>query len=107
MSSSETNKPNTATGADDKCASCPEQAACEKAREMEKWREDFPVEWVADNYITRREFTKFLVLTSGATVLGNGYFVLREAVAARQAAQAEISPVRLAAVDEMNIGEVK
>lgn len=42
-----------------------------------KWREDFPIQWGLDNYVTRREFTKFLVMISGATVLGNGYFVLQ------------------------------
>ncbi len=42
-----------------------------------KWREDFPIETGADNYVTRREFTKFLVLASGATVVGNGYFVIK------------------------------
>jgi Rieske Fe-S protein len=44
---------------------------------MPKWRKDFPIQWGVDNYITRREFTKFLVMISGATVLGNGYFVLQ------------------------------
>ena len=47
------------------------------ASDSTKWREDFPTEWEADNYVTRREFTKFLVLASAATFLGNGYFVLR------------------------------
>ena len=41
-----------------------------------KWRGDFPIRWGADNYVTRREFTKFLVAVSGATALGNGYFAL-------------------------------
>ncbi len=42
-----------------------------------KWREDFPTRWTDDNYTTRREFTKFLVMVSGATFVGNGYFVLQ------------------------------
>ncbi len=41
-----------------------------------KWRKDFPVQQAESSYVTRREFTKFLVLTSGATVVGNGYFLL-------------------------------
>jgi len=28
----------------------------------EKWREDFPIEWGTDNYVTRREFRTFIVL---------------------------------------------
>ena len=34
------------------------------------WRQDFPIDVPQDNYIARRDFTKFLVLTSGAFVAG-------------------------------------
>jgi len=40
---------------------------CKKKREREKaarWREDFPVSWESDNYVTRREMVKFLALGS-------------------------------------------
>jgi Rieske Fe-S protein len=30
-----------------------------------RWREDFPVDWERDHYVTRRELAKFLVLGSG------------------------------------------
>ena len=30
-----------------------------------RWREDFPVRWDEDNYMTRRELAKFLTLGSG------------------------------------------
>lgn len=30
-----------------------------------RWRQDFPVRWDADNYMTRRELAKFLTLGSG------------------------------------------
>jgi Rieske Fe-S protein len=30
-----------------------------------QWREDFPVQWERDHYVTRRELTKFLTLGSG------------------------------------------
>jgi Rieske Fe-S protein len=33
--------------------------------ETPRWREDFPVRWELDDYVTRRELTKFLVLGSG------------------------------------------
>lgn len=70
----------------------------------EKWRDDFPVEWAADNYVTRRDFTRFLILTSGATCLGNGYFVLKNALLPR----AETAPAqRVASVDEVPVGGVK
>jgi nitrite reductase/ring-hydroxylating ferredoxin subunit len=34
------------------------------------WRQDFPTDIPEDDLVARREFTKFLVLTSGALVLG-------------------------------------
>ena len=34
------------------------------------WRQDFPVDWEDDHYVTRRDFVKFLVLISGGFVTG-------------------------------------
>src|SRR5438093_10487834 len=34
------------------------------------WRQDFPIDVPQDNYLARRDFTKFLVLTSGAFAVG-------------------------------------
>ena len=34
------------------------------------WRHDFPIDWPQDHYVARRDFTKFLVLTSFAFVVG-------------------------------------
>jgi Rieske Fe-S protein len=36
---------------------------CKKKSEA-RWREDFPVTWEGDNYVTRREMVKFLTLGS-------------------------------------------
>jgi nitrite reductase/ring-hydroxylating ferredoxin subunit len=39
---------------------------------MEKrLRQDFPVDWDEDNYVSRREFFKFLTLASGGLALGS------------------------------------
>jgi Rieske Fe-S protein len=35
-----------------------------------RWRQDFPIDVPDDDILARREFTKFLVLTSGAFVAG-------------------------------------
>src|SRR5437660_9942820 len=35
-----------------------------KKKEEARWREDFPVDWESDNYVTRREMVKFLALGS-------------------------------------------
>lgn len=36
----------------------------------DKIREDFPIEWEDDHFVTRREFFKFLTLASGGIALG-------------------------------------
>ena len=36
---------------------------CKKKKDA-RWRQDFPVEWESDNYVTRREMVKFLALGS-------------------------------------------
>jgi len=35
-----------------------------------QWRKDFPIDWPQDHYVARRDFTKFLTLTSFAFVVG-------------------------------------
>jgi Rieske Fe-S protein len=35
-----------------------------------QWRHDFPIDWPQDHYVARRDFTKFLCLTSLAFVVG-------------------------------------
>ena len=37
-----------------------------KADEQPAWRQDFPIDWPQDQYVERRDFMKFLVLTSAA-----------------------------------------
>lgn len=35
-----------------------------------QWRKDFPIDWPQDHYVARRDFAKFLVLTSLAFAVG-------------------------------------
>ena len=42
------------------------------------WRADFPVNWEDDHYVTRRAFTAFLTLISGALFLGTGLVAIRD-----------------------------
>ena len=37
----------------------------------EKLREDFPIDWDEDNYVSRREFFKFMTLASGGLAVGS------------------------------------
>ena len=40
------------------------------AGEQPAWRQDFPIDWPQDHYVGRRDFTRFLGLTSLAFVVG-------------------------------------
>lgn len=52
---------------DDNCRECKEKKAA-------RWREDFPVNWESDNYITRREMVKYLALGS-LTIAGVNFLL--------------------------------
>lgn len=47
------------------------------AAEQPLWRRDFPVDAPQDHYVARREFTKFLVLTSFAFVAGQAWILAK------------------------------
>lgn len=52
---------------DENCLEC-------KEKKDARWREDFPVQWENDNYITRREMVKYLAL--GSLTIAGANFVL-------------------------------
>jgi Rieske Fe-S protein len=69
--------------------------------EQPKWRRDFPIDWAQDDYVSRRDLVKFLVLTSAAFAIGQLWIVfesLRRRSAGAPAAQA------VARVDELPVG---
>lgn len=68
-----------------------------------RWRREMPVDQDEDEYITRREFTKFLVMISGATFLSHGFLVVRAMVRETQ----KLPAVDVAGVDEVPVGGVK
>ena len=37
----------------------------------EKLKDDFPIDWEEDNYVSRREFFKFMTLASGGLAIGS------------------------------------
>ncbi len=45
--------------------------------EQPKWRRDFPIDVPQDHYVARREFTKFLALTSFAFVTGQAWILAK------------------------------
>lgn len=69
-----------------------------------KWRRDFPVDWSRDDYVSRRELVKFMVLTSGAFVAGQAWLVIKR-LFDRGGTPAARRPI--AALDELPVGGAK
>ncbi len=69
--------------------------------EQPKWRQDFPIDWPEAHYLSRRDFTKFMVLTSLAFTAGQFWIVVRNFLRKRRGA-APIQPV--ATTDQLPIG---
>ncbi|MCC6649488.1 MAG: Rieske 2Fe-2S domain-containing protein [Polyangiaceae bacterium] len=49
-----------------------------------EWRRDFPIDWPIDQYVARRDFAKFLVLTSGAFAAGQAWIAAQDLVRSRR-----------------------
>jgi nitrite reductase/ring-hydroxylating ferredoxin subunit len=69
-------------------------------REQPKWRRDFPIDVEADEYGARRDFTKFMVLTSLAFACGQFWIALQTLFGRRKPAEQ-----RIAVVDELDVGQ--
>jgi Rieske Fe-S protein len=52
--------------------------------EQPQWRNDFPIDWPQDEFVARRDFTKFLVLTSLAFVVGQAWIVVQNWMRSRR-----------------------
>ena len=52
--------------------------------EQPQWRKDFAIDWPEDQYVARRDFAKFLVLTSGAFAVGQGWVAVQSLLRKRQ-----------------------
>jgi Rieske Fe-S protein len=66
-----------------------------------QWRSDFPIDWPQDHYVARRDFTKFLCLTSLAFVVGQFWIVLQNW---RRRRRGELPLVRIAAKSDVPVG---
>ena len=72
--------------------------------EQPKWRQDFPIDSVQDAYVARRDFTKFLGLTSLAFVVGQ-YWI---AVQSRwRQARGQLPLAAIGKLDDLRVGEAK
>ena len=72
--------------------------------EQPRWRRDFPIDWAEDDYVSRRELVKFIVLTSGAFVVGQAWIALRGFFARREVATGRVP---IAGIDEVEVGDAK
>jgi Rieske Fe-S protein len=66
-----------------------------------QWRNDFPIDWPQDEYVARRDFTKFLVLTSLAFAVGQVWIVVENISRKRQG---KLPVRRIARADAIPIG---
>lgn len=48
-----------------------------REEKLPKWREDFPIEQEYDDFITRRDFVRFLGLVSAGLMVGNASIVVK------------------------------
>jgi nitrite reductase/ring-hydroxylating ferredoxin subunit len=69
-----------------------------------KWRQDFPIDSAQDAYVARRDFTKFLGLTSLAFVVGQFWIALQNRW---RRARGELPMVAVGKVDELPAGEAR
>jgi Rieske Fe-S protein len=67
------------------------------------WRNDFPIDWPQDHYVERRDFMKFMVLTSLALTVGQFWIGAQNWWRRRRGAP-EIR--RIAALDQLAVGGV-
>ena len=68
------------------------------------WRRDFPIDWPQDHYVERRDFMKFMVLTSLAFTVGQ-FWIAGQNWWRRRKGAPEIA--RVASLDELPLGSVK
>src|SRR5262245_43723515 len=67
------------------------------------WREEFAIETADESYVDRRQFSKFLVLTSLAMFAGNLWILFRSWFAIKPV----FSRMTVASVGEIPVGGVK
>ena len=68
------------------------------AHEQPRWRRDFAVDWPEDNFVARRDFAKFLVLTSGAFVAGQAWIAAKSLVRRRDVPPARVKIASVSAL---------
>ena len=73
------------------------------AQDQPLWRDEFSIEAASESYVARRQFSKFLILTSLGMFAGNVWILLRSWFSGKPV----FAPLPVAAVDDIAVGEVK
>lgn len=72
--------------------------------EQPRWRRDFPIDWPEDDYVSRRDLVKYVVLTSGAFVVGQLWIAWKSVYARREPPP---EPLAVASAEELPVGGAK
>lgn len=88
-------------GNDDRPTSAPDGRPPE---EQPQWRQDFPIDWPEDEYVSRRELVKFVTLTSLAFTAGQVWLLGREWA---ESGSGEWPELAIADLDEVPVGGAK
>lgn len=72
--------------------------------EQPRWRRDFPIDWGEDDYVSRRDLIKYVVLTSGAFAVGQLWLVYKSLFGPRPSAGGSVA---IASVEELPVGGAK
>jgi len=72
--------------------------------EQPRWRRDFPIDWGEDDYVSRRDMVKFIVLTSAAFAAGQVWLAIKGLLGRRSLPAAALP---IAGVDELPVGGAK
>jgi nitrite reductase/ring-hydroxylating ferredoxin subunit len=72
--------------------------------EQPKWRRDFPIDSAEDDYVSRRELVKFIVLTSAAFAVGQAVIAAKSLFARRERPTLDLL---ICEVDELPVNGAK
>jgi nitrite reductase/ring-hydroxylating ferredoxin subunit len=96
-------RPSRADGAQQD-ARASQAVGASRGRSSSLWKEEFSVDASEDAYVLRRQFTKFLVLTSFGIACGNGWIWLRSLAAKDRPSYPELLVAR---ASELAPGQVR
>ena len=68
--------------------------------EQPRWRRDFPIDWSADDLVSRRDLVKFVVLTSAAFTVGQWWITIQN----WRRRDLQYAPTAITSVDALPVG---